>query len=107
LLSFPHVTGLFSVFDDFEALSASTLLCGTLNLCLPARNAVDLHGGRASCRMGDRQANVAKAFRGWGCTDRDAAFTVNMALCTACPCIVIYWRAQMRAIFSIDGKARA
>jgi len=71
---------------------SSTLLCGALNLCIPARNAVDLNGGKASCRMSARQSTVANAFRGWGCSDRDAALSINMALCAAFPCMAIFWR---------------
>jgi Cys-rich protein (TIGR01571 family) len=95
-------TGLLSIWDDFEVMLNATVLCGTLVPLIPARNALDLNNGAAACGL--RHGLVQRAFAKCGCNDRDAAYGLNLALCCCFPPIMIFWRKQMREVYSIDGS---
>ena len=95
-------TGLLSIWDDFETMLNSTVLCGALIVLLPARNALELNNGHAAC--GVRHEMLARAFNSCGCSNKDAAMSINLALCCLFPPIAVFWRRQMRDIYSIDGS---
>ena len=95
-------TGLLSIWDDFETMLNSTVLCGALIVLLPAHNALELNNGHAAC--GARHEMLARAFNSCGCSNKDAAMSINLALCCLFPPIAVFWRRQMRDIYSIDGS---
>mmetsp|Transcript_21938 Transcript_21938/g.44445 ORF Transcript_21938/g.44445 Transcript_21938/m.44445 type:complete len:104 (+) Transcript_21938:135-446(+) len=61
-----------------------------------------MNDGKPSC--GIKAEWLAKMFRNCGCTDRDAAFTINFTLFAMFPWIAIFWRKQIRDFYSIDGS---
>ena len=94
-------TGLLSFWDDFETMLNSTVLCCALVPMMPARNALDLTNGQPACGM--RHGLLARLCGNCGCNDRDAAFTINLILCTLFPPILVFWRKQLRDTYSIEG----
>lgn len=94
-------TGLLSLWDDFETMLNSTVLCGALIVLVPARNALELSNGQASCGL--RHAFVQRMCSNCGCNDQDAAYCLNLIVCCMFPPIMVFWRKQMRDTYSIDG----
>ena len=95
-------TGLLSFWDDFETMLNSTVLCGALMPLIPARNALDLNNGHATC--GIRHGILVRMCSNCGCNDRDAAFSVNLILCAVFPPVLVFWRKQLRETYSIEGS---
>mmetsp|Transcript_36489 Transcript_36489/g.84605 ORF Transcript_36489/g.84605 Transcript_36489/m.84605 type:complete len:113 (-) Transcript_36489:10-348(-) len=47
---------------------------------------------------------LIKFFSAWGCLERDVALTLNGLLFMLLPCPThVYWRRQLRHLYSIDG----
>jgi len=63
-------TGLLSLWDDFEVMLNSTVLCGALVVLIPARNALDLNHGQAACGL--KTGLMVRLCGNCGCNDRDA-----------------------------------
>jgi len=95
-------TGLLGIWDDFEVMLNSTVLCGALVPLIPSRNALDLNNGSAACGL--RHGFIVQMCSPCGCNDRDAAFGLNLMLCCIFPAIMVFWRKQLRDTYSIDGS---
>ena len=63
-------TGLLSLWDDFEVMLNSTVLCGALVVLIPARNALELNNGQAACGL--KTGLMVRLCGNCGCNDRDA-----------------------------------
>ena len=95
-------TGLLAFWDDFETMLNGTVLCGAMVVLMPARTNLDLVGGTATC--GIPTVKLMPCVEPLGCSEQDAAYCANLAICMAFPPIMIFWRKQMRDMYSIKGS---
>jgi hypothetical protein len=81
---------LLSIWDDFEVMLNSTVLCGALVVLIPARNALDLNNGHAACGL--KTDLMVKLCGNCGCNDRDAGTDMRVRTRLAgMPCLCLRW----------------
>mmetsp|Transcript_20236 Transcript_20236/g.39291 ORF Transcript_20236/g.39291 Transcript_20236/m.39291 type:complete len:143 (+) Transcript_20236:91-519(+) len=95
-------TGLLAFWDDFETMLNGTVMCGAMVVLMPARTNLDLVGGTATC--GFPSTKIMPCVEHFGCSEQDAAYCVNLSLCVMCPLLTVFWRKQMRDMYSIKGS---